>query len=130
MPGDPVESLIARWLEYLRTPEGSPERESRSAVLSEFDGLCTSAPEIAWRAILAIRERESDKEILCVLAAGPLENLLSDHGEAFIERVEQLARADPTFRKMLRIMYRMFMSEEVWRRVQAAAGRGSTGRRG
>jgi hypothetical protein len=123
MRSDQIESLAAAWLEFERTPEDAPEWESRRSVVFEFDQLCTSNPEAAWQAILAIVQRESDEEVLGVLAAGPLEDLLSRHGEALIERVEQQARADPRFRSVLRGLYQLFMTDEVWQRVQAAGGR-------
>ena len=68
MPSDQIESLVARWLEFEHTPEGSPEWETRRAVVFAFDDLCTSAPEAAWRAILAIVAREPDEEVLGTLA--------------------------------------------------------------
>jgi hypothetical protein len=120
MPTDQIEALVAAWLEFEHTPEESPKWESRRSVVFEFDELCTSNPEVAWNAILAIAERESDENILGYLAAGPLEDLLSRHGELLIDRVEQQARTDARFRSVLRGLYQLFMTDEVWQRVQAA----------
>jgi hypothetical protein len=120
MRSDQIEALVAAWLEFERTPENTPEWESRRSVVFQFDELCTSNPEAAWKAILAIVERESDEEILGTLAAGPLEDLLSRHGEALVERVEQQAHADAKFRSVLRGLYQLLMTDEVWQRVQAA----------
>lgn len=38
---------------------------------------------------------------LCVIAAGPLEDLLCAHGPAVIGQLEKIAKADPRFRLML-----------------------------
>jgi hypothetical protein len=58
------------------------------------------------------------------LADGPIENLLSRHGEAFIGRVEELAAHDAGFRSCLSYLsycYQLGMSETVWARLRAAS---------
>jgi len=74
-------------------------------------------PELLWQLILAIHSRDQSDDVQCVLAAGPLEDLLVDHGSAFIEVVEQQAKDDPAFARLLRGVYRRSMSDDVWRRV-------------
>jgi hypothetical protein len=51
------------------------------------------------------------------VAAGPLENLLSRYGDKVIDRVEAEARTDPRFARTLRSVYRLTMSDQIWRRV-------------
>jgi hypothetical protein len=118
-----LEALVTAWLEFQRTPEGSPECERRRGVVFTFDDLCTNDPECAWSAIVEITQRESDNEILGVLAAGPLEDLLSRHGSDLIDRVESHAERDLKFRRVLAGTWKCLMTDEVWRRVQLASGR-------
>ncbi|WP_310446095.1 DUF6869 domain-containing protein [Thiobacillus sp.] len=54
------------------------------------------------------------------LAAGPLEDLLSDHGRDLIEQVETEARRNPNFNLLLGGVWQGGMSEEIWARIQAA----------
>jgi hypothetical protein len=53
-----------------------------------------------------------------VLSAGPIEDLLAQHGDAFIDRVEIEARRDPSFAKVLGGVWQNSMSDEVWKRLQ------------
>ena len=47
--------------------------------------------------MLAIREATNDYKVLAHLAAGPFEDLINLHGDKFIDRIENLAKADQEF---------------------------------
>lgn len=96
--------------------------------------LAHSDPEVAWQVITTLVSgyTEADlfsddeteaKEVLANLAAGPFENLLAEHGSLFIERVEIAARQDRRLFWALGCVWQNSMTDEVWSRVQAAAGR-------
>jgi hypothetical protein len=111
---DLAEGWITYWQRYLETGEFPDNDEN------EVDFLAGEKPEACWAAILAILHRigsESPNRLLAVLAAGPLEDLLAYHGEAFIDRVEAEARRDPRFGLLLGGVWQNKMSEEVWTRV-------------
>lgn len=111
-----------------RRPVLSPMTQpSVSDVVSEwFDGdqtmfdACTEAPEVAWAAILAILQRELTNEQTALLAAGPLETLLSWHGGMFIDRVELQAQKNARFNHLLGGVWQNQMPQEIWERVQSA----------
>ena len=86
----------------------------------ELDDLIRDEPERAWRIIIALAERVSTPEAKSLLAAGPIENLLSRHGPTFIDRVEQRAQSDPGFNYLLGGVWRFEMTEDIWNRLQAA----------
>lgn len=86
----------------------------------ELDDLVRDEPERAWPIILALSQQSQDDEFTSILAAGPVESLLSQHGPAFIERVEQRAATDAKFNHLLGGVWRSGMVEEVWNRLQAA----------
>lgn len=75
-------------------------------------------PERAWSFILLALETPICEPHLGVLAAGPLEDLLSHHGADFIDRVEAQAQANPKFAHMLGGVWQFEMTDEVWSRVQ------------
>jgi hypothetical protein len=118
-----ADAVIDAWLALQRTPEDTPEWWQRREAALEFVALCANDPEVAWEAILEIARRETDEEILAVLAAWPLEDLLSYHGEAFIDRVEAMAHRDPHFRSVLAGTWQDGMTDAVWQRVLAASNR-------
>ena len=96
--------------EYVHTGEHDP-----------LDQLVDNDPELAWDVILAILdsiEPKPESHLFQILAAGPLEDLLSSHGAALIERVEVQARRAPAFNLLLGGVWRGGMSQAVWERVE------------
>ena len=77
-------------------------------------------PETVWPAILKILEHELTDEQIALLAAGPMEDLLADHGAQFIDRVEAEAEQNPRFNHLLGGVWRSHMSDDIWARVQKA----------
>jgi hypothetical protein len=73
-------------------------------------------PEHGWQAILTALQ---DPGIQPYLAAGPLEDLLSHHGAAFIERVEAEAKPSARFAWLLGGVWQHKMSDVVWAHVQS-----------
>ena len=95
-------------------------------VAAFFDGdiglfeVCTEQREDAWLVIQAILRHDLTDDQMSVLAAGPLETLLSWHGAAPIERVEEEARRNPKFNDLLGGVWRGAMPDEIWERVERA----------
>ena len=81
-----------------------------------------ASPEDCWPAILEILRRRPSESVLNVLAAGPLEDLIANCGDNFIERIEAEARKDPEFRDLLGGVWKNAASDEVWARVDRARG--------
>jgi hypothetical protein len=77
-------------------------------------------PELLWRFILAVHEKDTSEELAGHLAAGPVEDLMSEFGEAYIERIEDLARRDERFKRMLSCTWQDAMSDDLWTRFQRA----------
>src|SRR5437868_1646945 len=74
---------------------------SHSWASDELDDVVREEPERAWPIILSLIRPSPSNRFLAIVAAGPLENLLCDHGAAFIDRVEHLAEQDRHFRHAL-----------------------------
>ena len=109
---DTADELAAEWR---KSTEGDA-----SSGWSRLDDAAREEPDAAFGAILRAVEFELTPEQLSVLAAGPLEVLLSEHGAAFIERVEAEAAQNARFNYLLGGVWRLGMSEDVWARVQKA----------
>lgn len=101
-----VSALVAAWF----------AGDSESAM---YDAS-TEEPEIAWQAILEILKRELTDDQRALLAAGLMEDLLVWHGAAFIERVEDEAKANSRFNYLLGGMWRREMPREIWERIEKA----------
>ncbi|HVR66881.1 MAG TPA: hypothetical protein VMT98_09580 [Verrucomicrobiae bacterium] len=118
------EDLIAGWIEMakaLHAADSSGVELDASIDLpgDALDELIDAKPDSAWALILAILARDESTPTVELLAAGPLENLLSKHGQAFIERVEAETRTNRRFARLLGGVWRHGMTDDVWRRVQA-----------
>jgi hypothetical protein len=87
----------------------------------EFIEKVFDEPETCWSVILAILEKSPSTHALSMLAAGPLEDLIEMHGADFIDRVEEQARRDPSFRSLLGGVLPAG-PPDVWDRVRAARG--------
>jgi hypothetical protein len=102
------------------------EKELEALVEAWMDGEYTmydavfDRPVIVWQAILRILESELTDDQRALLAAGPLETLLANHGPEFIDEVEAEARRNPRFNKLLGGVWRHEMPSEIWQRIERA----------
>jgi hypothetical protein len=106
------ERIIASWFV-------SEDKRWASAALQD---LVRDDPENAWVVIGLLVER-ADEDVLGSIAAGPLEDLLREHGAAMVSRVEAKARRDPVFKQCLGGVWldARDVPEDVVRRLHAAS---------
>lgn len=107
-----TDELVADWL-ALNSPHPGED-------WSKLNDASWHDPEAAWCAILKLITHKLTDEQLSLLAAGPLEDLLSEHGSSFIDRVEQEVTANKRFDYLLGGVWRLSMTDDVWNRVQKA----------
>jgi hypothetical protein len=124
-PEPDVESLATGWIRYWSAggrdkPEASQPFEW---AVDDVHDLDYSDPEKLWAVIVQILKDPESEPHLDVLAAGPLENLLSAHGAVFIDRVEDLARHDTGFARVLDGVWLSTSDDEIWKRMQAIRDR-------
>ncbi len=122
----PIPRLVEEWLRWASWQADPQNRGTTNDDLigfDEFDWIAKKHPEHAWQGILATLADDRSKPFLPILAAGPLEDLLSYHGPAFIERVEKEASQNPDFAWLLGGVWQFEMTDEIWARVQAAWNR-------
>jgi len=112
-----------RWADWVSTEPRDETMASERIGWHEFDWAVQDYPELAWEAIVAAIDQPRMEAHLGLLAAGPLEDLLSKHGAAFIDRVEALARANAKFAWVLGGVWQHTMPEPLWLRVQAVRDR-------
>jgi hypothetical protein len=123
----PIPTLLEEWLVWCAwiTDPYNRGRTNDPIGHSEFVWTVEEHPAHAWEAILKIVADPRGEPYLGHLAAGPVEDLLTHHGEQFIEQVEAAARKDPTFARMLAGVNKFMMSDEIWRRVQNVCSKAS-----
>jgi hypothetical protein len=111
-----LNQLVDTWIEAT----GAETESNWWAIEQVIDWDINRQGELLWRFVMAAYKRDLSDKAVGSLAAGPLEDLLGNHGPEYIERVEELARKDPKFNFLLGGVWRNSMTDEVWQRVQAA----------
>ncbi len=87
--------------------------------------LVVGAPELGWASILAVLDLTGARPFLWLLER-PLCMLISQYGEAFIDRIEAEAARSPVFRECLRHVHPdpvFRIPEPLWERLTHAAGK-------
>ena len=113
MKTDEIEKFADEWIEA-RSTHGSLENSVLDLELP------FSNPEVCLDVIVRILEKiepTTDIELFPVLAAGPLEDLLNEHGETVVNKVEVLAGRSPDFRKLLNGVWDSEVNETVKSRL-------------
>lgn len=114
--GRPVSALVRNYVAHAANPVFGPDSDFWS--FDELLELPATDPEKVWECLLCLLSRPEYRPALGLFAAGPLEDVLSWHGELLIDQVEALARQEPEFLNMLSRMYRFEMSDGIWARVR------------
>ena len=96
---DEIESIANGWLQHMRLEP--PEDRANSWAFDTLYDLCFASPEDAWLVTQARLSRELNLHLKSLVAAGPIENLLAQHGPLFIERIEDRAMKDAEFKTIL-----------------------------
>lgn len=105
--------LVRAYLEYSAT--------DRPDLFWSFDrlrDLIEHAPDDAYDVIRELVRQAPSPYVLSIVAAGPLEDLLSDWGERFIDRLEADARDDPKLMAACAGVWKLYMPDEVWDRLR------------
>lgn len=77
--------------------------------------------EALWKFVLRAYKKDLSQEVIGILSAGALEDVLAVKGEEYIGRIELLAANDQRFKYLLGGVWQNAMSDEIWSRVQAAS---------
>ena len=113
-----LHELADGWIAHAHKSRGNPESEEYWWAWIKVSDLLDDDPESVWQIILIALEKEKSSILFENLSAGPLESLLAEHGDRFIDRVEQEAARNPEFAYLLGGVWQNMMSDNVWRRVQ------------
>lgn len=100
----------------------SEEWKSRQPLMLQVMSWPDDEPELAWQFILAIIARKPPQQVLQVLSALLLEDLLTAHGPLFIERATRQAAACDVFKQLLGAVWLDSEDTPVWREMYAVAG--------
>ena len=105
--------LTQSWIEFQHTKNQDLEWSN-----DDFIDLANENPEVAWECILLVIETEPTDEILSILAEGPLEDLLAEHGPKFIDRIEAVSKENIVFARLIKHVWVDGVSPQVQNKIR------------
>jgi hypothetical protein len=81
-------------------------------------GLLHAEPDRALATIFAAMQLTDDQRVLGGLAAGPFEDFLGVHGEAYLDTIHALALDHRRLREVLDGVWQGAMPKHVWHRIE------------
>ena len=116
----PLPRLAERYLSLISVDEDAYGTHPEVWTADLMFDLVRDHPDLAFDAICATLERCTAPQQVAMLAAGPLEDLLTEHGPAWIDRIEAEAATSPRFRYALTGVWKNEIKPLVWARVETA----------
>lgn len=93
--------LASKWLTHL----------TNEAAWDAMNDVVENDPGRAWRLIRAVVGCAPDYDVLSAFAAGPVEDLISRHGESMMPVIAEEAKVNPRLRVCLRAAYSEFSAD-------------------
>jgi len=119
----PLGELAAAWVEITGRSDRDKERDGNSTALYDFQSdLIGNDPLAALELVKAILAIEDNPNVLGLLAAGMLEDLLPDEDGPVIDAVVAEAGRNPAFRELLGGVWFYGMSPQVTERLEKVRG--------
>jgi hypothetical protein len=118
-----LQQLATAWIRLHREENGSAARKKELWSFDKLWDLCRSDPDAAWKVILEIVRRQPEEKILANLAAGLVEDLLVYHGNLVMPWMIQYCVDHPDFAKVLAMVWRNDMTDDVWNGLQKLISR-------
>ena len=113
--------LVQNWIQYHHLPKASKDGGALFWAWQQLTDMCQKDPESAWNVIREIIVTDQSDRNLANIGAGPFEDLMGSHGAQFIDRVERCVKSDRAFRRMLGIVWKNRIADDVWARIQKIA---------
>ncbi len=96
------DKLAKSWIFAQKLGVDSPGYALQSWAVDKIIDLAVDDPDELWSVILRILELDGSDQIANSIGAGPLEDLMVQHGEAFIDKVEEQASRSNVFKRAMR----------------------------
>jgi len=113
--------LVDAWLGSPDKGSDVPEYLDSFLAFDFVFSLMRESPEDGWQFLLEASRRELSPKRASMLSAGPLEDLLANHGTVIIQKVELEAKQNPAFRNLLSGVWQNQTPSPIWTRVKLAA---------
>lgn len=112
-----LEEWASAYIAAQKAPTAVDEYHPQWWAIEKFMLPTPASAGQCWDCILEIVSRNPPENVLAMLAAGPIEDLLHYHGREFIDRLEDEARKNPLFRTTLQYVWPSGQPE-MWARLE------------
>ena len=117
------EEFIEEWIKQKASRETDPRSDLHWTEKYVVDLICDeSRHQELWKFITETISGDLPESVCVYLACGPVESILSKHGEIYIDEIERIASVHQGFRDLLGGVWRSKMSQDIWDRVCAVRG--------
>lgn len=93
-----AEDLAAQWISEQKAYEVG---DDLPPAIRKVIHMALDEPHALWPILLEVTSQTDDHDVLEILGAGPLEDLITYQGVGFFERIEEQYRQNPAFREAL-----------------------------
>lgn len=120
-----MDELVFEWIRYQLLFDKDKDAANRDLfwTYDAVSDLCSNEPDLALEFIPSVVATKPERSIVEILAAGPLEDLLSNHGAKVIDKMKRESEQKPSFRNLFGGVWKNAMPEDVWERVLRIAPR-------
>jgi hypothetical protein len=127
----PPSDVAVDWINYQAARsrlgdafESSDEKERYWWAVEQFMDWTRNDPQQSWATVVEVWQRvdRSDMDVLAVLGAGEVEDLLCNYGEDYFPIIERFCEVEPEFKTVLRMVWQSSMSPSLWHKVQELRG--------
>ncbi|WP_036171088.1 DUF6869 domain-containing protein [Massilia sp. 9096] len=109
-----LKNLAETWCRLYQGKSSIQEREADFWSFEVLSSLCRDNPDLAWKVIVQIYANRPDETVLSNLATGPLEDLFVYQGDLALPWVDKYCANEANFVKVLQMVWRNAMSDDVW----------------
>lgn len=116
-----IEDILVRYDAHIDAEEGSAGHEIYQAAWTDLHEIAD--PDTRLRVLEIVSRLDLKRQTLLLLGCGFLEDLLDHHGEAVIQRIEDIAATSEAVRYMLTCVWYYSVDETVYVRVREIVDR-------
>jgi hypothetical protein len=130
-----IAEQTSAWIALQRIPDGASVPDEVFEQGFRLNDFVHEDPAFAWIVIKEVAQQYSESElfnngvqdteakrVLGMLGSGPLEDLLAQSGDEYIDRIEAEAKSNRSFFWTLACVWQNAMSDANWARVQRITG--------
>ena len=115
------EELVDGWVALQYAHQAGNATRDHINVGRALGRLAYEEPLQCLGVIVEIIRKDSSDLVLSNVAAGPLENVIAEHGSVVIDEVERIALDNPAFREALALVWPRDTPADIWGRVEKSA---------